>query len=85
LQEYYQRLSASEKQVLIWLGSKDVAVDISRKPRNLPLSQPELWKAVQSLKRRCLVEKVTESEASRFILQPVIKEFAKNLSQQVSG
>jgi len=85
LQEYYQRLSDSEKQVLIWLGSKDVAVDISRKPRNLPLSQPELWKAVQSLKRRCLVEKVTESEASRFILQPVIKEFAKNLSQQVSG
>ncbi|MGK7903182.1 MAG: NB-ARC domain-containing protein [Hormoscilla sp.] len=90
LQESYQRLSSSEKQVLIWLGSKDVAVDISRKPRNLPLSQPELWKAVQSLKRRCLVEKVTDSDfsgtvASGFILQPVIKEFAKNISQQVSG
>jgi len=85
LQESYQRLSASEKQAIGWLASKDVGVDISRKPRNLPLSQPELWKAVQSLKRRCLVEKVTDSEASRFILQPVIKEFAKNISQQVSG
>ena len=80
LQKHCQRLSESEKQVMFWLASQEVAVDISSPPETIPLSPSDFFTAVQSLKRRCLIDKVTANGRSGFTLQPVIKEYVNHKS-----
>lgn len=73
LKKHYQRLSEAEKILLQWLANQDQPVKISQKPPEL-LSDADFLKAIQSLKRRNLVEKT-----SGFTLQPAIKQYVKNL------
>ncbi|NES68847.1 MAG: AAA family ATPase, partial [Okeania sp. SIO2D1] len=73
------RLSELEKQVIFWIANQETAVDISITPTDFPHSHSDLWKGIQSLKRRCLVEKVMEAECSFFTIQPVVKSFSKML------
>ena len=73
LKQHYQRLCESEKILLQWLATQDQPVKISQKPPEL-LSDADFLKAIQSLKRRNLVEKT-----SGFTLQPAIKQYVKNL------
>jgi len=80
LQKHCQRLSESEKQVMFWLASQEVAVEISTPPETIPLSPSDFFTAVHSLRRRCLIDKVTANGRSRFTLQPVIKEYVKHQS-----
>jgi len=86
LQEYYQRLSASEKIVIQWLANQK-AVDISQKPgvgaiheSPLPLSDADFIKAIKSLRKRGLIEKATDNESSLFDIPALVKNYVKNYS-----
>lgn len=73
LTQHYERLCASEKILLQWVANQEQPVNISEKPPEL-LSDEEFLKVIQSLKRRNLLEK-----SSGLTLQPVIKQYVKNL------
>ncbi|MDY6803751.1 MAG: hypothetical protein SXA11_08080 [Cyanobacteriota bacterium] len=74
VQAYYQRLSESEKTLIQWLANQNAA-DISSKPAELTLSDIDFFKAIQSLKKRSFIEKVTDERLSLFAVQPLIKEY----------
>ena len=78
LHQHFQRLSESEKQVMSWLANQIKAVEISKKPALLELSPSEFLKAVESLRRRLLIEKVQKGERAIFTVQPAIAEYIKN-------
>ncbi|MEG4281876.1 NB-ARC domain-containing protein [Microcoleus sp. A006_D1] len=77
LHQHFQRLSESEKQVISWLANQTAAVEISNKPRNLELSPSEFLKALESLRRRLLIEKVQTDECTLFSVQRAIAEYVK--------
>ncbi|MEG3933101.1 NB-ARC domain-containing protein [Microcoleus sp. T3_B1] len=77
LHQHSQRLSDSEKQVMSWLANQIKAVEISKKPALLELSPSEFLKAVESLRRRLLIEKVQKGDRTLFQLQPAIAEYVK--------
>ena len=77
LHQHFQRLSDSEKQVMSWLANQIKAVEISKKPALLELSPSEFLKAVESLRRRSLIEKVQKGDRTLFKLQPAIAEYIK--------
>ncbi len=64
LHQHYRRLSALEKQAICWLARQETAGDISTHPPDLPISEFDLLKAVQSLLKRGLIEKVKGFRAS---------------------
>ena len=78
LQQQCDRLTASEQQVMGWLASTPEPADISKIPENLQLSPPELFKVMQSLGRRSLVETVKQNGRSHFTIEPVIREYIIN-------
>ncbi|XDE61855.1 hypothetical protein AB3M80_25680 [Arthrospira platensis BEA 1257B] len=73
IKPHYQRLSEVEKILMGWLANQEKSVDISQKPPEL-LSDADFLKAIQSLNRRNFLNK-----SSGFTLQPVIKQYVKNL------
>ena len=73
----YRRLSESEKIAIAHLATQGAPVAIARKPPDFPLSHSDYWKAVQSLTRRCLVEKVTAEGVSKFGVGAAIAQFVK--------
>ncbi|MBD1815410.1 NB-ARC domain-containing protein [Microcoleus vaginatus DQ-U2] len=77
LHQHFQRLSDSEKQVMSWLANQNKAVEISKKPAILELSASEVLKAVESLRRRLLIEKVQKGDRTLFTVQPAIAEYIK--------
>ncbi len=74
LQGYYQRLSEAEKLVIRWLSNQEAA-DIFQNPVELVLSDADFLKAVQSLKKRGLIEKFTENGLSLFAVQVLFKAY----------
>jgi|JI7StandDraft_1071085.scaffolds.fasta_scaffold00399_9 DNA replication protein DnaC len=78
LKEYYQRLSPSEKMVIFWLANHEAA-DIFQKPVELTLSDADFLKAIQSLRKRGLLEKIIDNNrASLFSVPALIKQYVKN-------
>ena len=77
LHQHFQRLSDTEKKVMSWLANQIKAVEISKKPALLELSPSEFLKAVESLRRRLLIEKVQKGDRTLFQLQPAIAEYTK--------
>ncbi|MCC3448329.1 MAG: ATP-binding protein [Microcoleus sp. PH2017_39_LGB_O_B] len=75
LHQHFQRLSDSEKQVMSWLANQNKAVEISKKPALLELSPSEFLKAVESLRRRLLIEKVQKGSRTLFAVQRAIAEY----------
>ncbi|NES03408.1 MAG: AAA family ATPase [Okeania sp. SIO2F4] len=71
LEIIFQHLSELEKQVILWIANQETAVDISNTPPDFPLSHSDLWKAIQSLKRRCLVTK----KDNLFAILTVLKQY----------
>ena len=69
---HYQRLENAEKTLLHWLANQDSPVNLNQKPPNL-LSDREFLKAIQSLKRRSLLE-----PSSNLSLQPVIRQYIRS-------
>ncbi|MFB8793946.1 MAG: hypothetical protein U7126_06900 [Microcoleus sp.] len=78
LHQHFQRLSDSEKQVMSWFANQIKAVEISKKPALLELSPSDFLKAVESLRRRLLIEKVQKGDRTLFTVQPAIAEYIKN-------
>ncbi len=78
LEQQCDRLFDSEKQVISWLASEVEPVEISKISANLELSPSALLQAVQSLRRRLLIEKVKQGTQTLFTLQPVLMEYLKN-------
>jgi hypothetical protein len=76
LQEHYRRLSQCEKLIMEWLANQETAVDISSKPANF-LSDSDFLRAIQSLRKRNLIEKALNEKGSGFTLKPVMKEYIK--------
>ncbi|NEQ41473.1 MAG: AAA family ATPase, partial [Okeania sp. SIO3I5] len=71
LERIFQRLSELEKQVILWIATQETAVDICNTPPDFRLSHSDLWKAIQSLKRRCLVTK----KDNLFAISTVLKQY----------
>jgi ABC-type oligopeptide transport system ATPase subunit len=78
LHKHYIRLSDIEKQAISWFATQPVSVNISSYPNNLTLSKSDFCKAVKSLLKRCLLQKVNTGQ-SLFTLPSAIREYIKNL------
>ena len=78
LESHLERLSDAEKKAIYWLATQNETVDISRKPTDSELSQPEFWQAIQSLARRGLVEKVLVGGRSKFQINRVFQQYIQS-------
>ncbi len=74
---HLQRLSATEKKVIHWLANQTEAVEKFPKTANLDLSTSEFWATIQSLIRRCLLDKLPSETSSYFPINPVFKSYLK--------
>ncbi|MBD2287880.1 ATP-binding protein [Microcystis wesenbergii FACHB-1317] len=72
---HLQRLSAAEKKVMHWLANQTEAVEKFPKTGNLDLSQSQFWATIQSLMRRCLLDKLPSETSSYFPINPVFKSY----------
>jgi hypothetical protein len=75
LQQQYDRTSELEKQVLSLLATENQPVNFAKLLQNGQISSSDLLNALQSLSRRCWIEK----EASLYTLSPVLKQYIKGL------
>jgi WD40 repeat protein len=72
LNEQFQRLSDPEKQVIYWLAINREWMSIADLRSDMPvLNQSKLLEALQSLRRRSLIEQTS----GQFTLQPVVMEY----------
>jgi len=83
LYQQFERLSKLEKDVLYWLAIKHRPVSLLtlRSEMNLQASGSELINALESLRWRSLIEKVTEQEEVMFLLEPVVLKYVNRQSQ----
>jgi hypothetical protein len=70
----FERLTETEKILLLWLSEEDSPLTITQILNKHPISRSELSNSLQSLLRRFLVEK-WEDEETNFTLSPIIKEY----------
>jgi hypothetical protein len=75
LQKQLDRLSELEKQIICWMAHQTADVDISSPLTDLELSPLEFLTGIQSLGRRCLVEKLQVEKRSQFALHPLFKQY----------
>lgn len=75
LEQHFNRLSELEKQIMHWLASNREWVSWSelRTQFEPPVSKRELIEALDSLQRRCLIDK--SAEIAPFTLQPVVRKY----------
>lgn len=81
LDEQFERLSALEMEILYWLAieCKPVSLQKLRVDILSPVSTSELIEALESLRRRSLIERsVTDGEALLMIQQPVVTEYVSD-------
>jgi WD40 repeat protein len=76
LSQQFERLSDLEKEIMYWLAINRNPVSILelRGDIILPVTQSKLLEALESLRRRSLIEK-SEPDASALMLQPVVMEY----------
>ncbi|MCC3591188.1 NB-ARC domain-containing protein [Microcoleus sp. PH2017_28_MFU_U_A] len=75
LDEQFDRTSELEKQVLSLLATENQPVNFAKLLQHGQISSSDLLNALQSLSRRCLIEK----QASLYTLSPVLKQYIKGL------
>jgi DNA replication protein DnaC len=75
LQQQYDRTSELEKQVMSLLATENQPVNVAKLLQNGQISSSDLLNALQSLSRRCLIEK----QKSLYTLPPVLKQYIKGL------
>ncbi|XZN89183.1 MAG: NB-ARC domain-containing protein [Microcoleus sp.] len=73
LDEQYDRTSELEKQVLSLLATENQPVSFAKLLQNRQISSSDLLNALQSLSRRCLIEK----QENLYTLSPVLKQYIK--------
>jgi DNA-binding MarR family transcriptional regulator len=75
LQEQLSRLSKIEKQVMSLLAKESEPVNLAKLLENGVISSSDLLNALQSLSRRCLIEKLENF----YILPPVLRQYIQGL------
>jgi NB-ARC domain len=75
LQQQYDRTSELEKQVMSLLAKENQPVNLAKLLEKGQISSSDLLNALQSLSRRCLIEK----EGSLYTLSPVLRQYIKGL------
>jgi hypothetical protein len=81
LDEQFERLSALEMEILYWLAIECKPISLSKLPAIIlsPVSPSELIEALESLRRRSLIERSTTGVTALLVLQqPVITEYVTN-------
>ncbi|MGI0501293.1 NB-ARC domain-containing protein [Limnospira platensis CENA597] len=78
LNQHYLRLSSPEKLVMLSLANQNGLTEISRKLAE-NLSECDYLKALQSLRRRSLIETKIENSVSVLKLEPPIQEYFKTV------
>ncbi|MEG5042028.1 MULTISPECIES: NB-ARC domain-containing protein [unclassified Microcoleus] len=81
LQQHYQRLSEIEKQVISQLSNEIEPVSFTQWMAKCQGSQSELCKAIQSLGRRGIIEKLTCESEIVFTIPPVLKQYVKMIAE----
>ena len=75
LQQQFDRTSELEKQILSLLATENQPVNFAKLLQNGQILSSDLLNALQSLSRRCWIEK----EATLYTLPPVLKQYIKEL------
>jgi AAA+ ATPase superfamily predicted ATPase len=75
LDEQFDRTSELEKQVMSLLATENQPVNFAKLLQNGQISSSDLLNALQSLSRRCLLEKIENF----YTLSPVLKQYIKEL------
>ncbi|MGL5060976.1 MAG: NB-ARC domain-containing protein [Microcoleus sp.] len=75
LQQQFDRASEIEKQVLSLLAKESEPVNLAKLLQNGQIPPSDLVNALQSLSRRCAIEK----QESLYTLPPVLKQYIKGL------
>jgi DNA-binding MarR family transcriptional regulator len=76
LQKQYDRTSELEKQVMSLLARKNQPVNLAKLLEKGQISSSDLLNVLQSLSRRCLIEK----QETLYTLPPVLRQYIKGLS-----
>ena len=71
LHEHFDRTSELEKQVMSLLATENQPVNVANLLQNGQISSSDLLNALQSLSRRCAIEK----QESLYTLPPVLKQY----------
>jgi len=79
LHPQFQHLSELEKQVIFRISSQTEPVSIAELLQNMQISPPELVNAVQSLKRRSLIETKEQENQTLFTIGQVVRQYVKSL------
>ncbi|MEG4225134.1 NB-ARC domain-containing protein [Microcoleus sp. N9_B2] len=75
LQQQYDRTSELEKQVMSLLARENQSVNLAKLLEKGQISSSDLLNALQSLSRRCFIEK----QESLYTLPPVLRQYIKGL------
>ncbi|NEP43304.1 MAG: AAA family ATPase, partial [Okeania sp. SIO2H7] len=78
LEEQLERLSSAEKAIVELMAREKGAIALTQIIAKLPLSGGEVLNAVQSLKRRLLVESIQQDNSSLLVLNSVWKYYSFN-------
>lgn len=81
LQQHYQRLSEIEKQAISQLSNEIEPVSFTQFMAKCQGSQGELFKAIQSLDRRGIIEKLSCETETVLTIPPVLKQYVKILGE----
>ncbi|MFM6532654.1 MAG: hypothetical protein ACKPIB_30950, partial [Dolichospermum sp.] len=84
LENNLDRLSELENRFINWLATQNEPIDIFQKPADIELSNARFLQIIQSLTRRCLVEKVLGEEGVKFQLNSLFKTYM-NMNNEYSN
>jgi hypothetical protein len=80
-QQHYQRLSEIEKQAIALISNENEPVSFTQFMAKCQGSQVELFKAIQSLDRRGMIEKLSCETETVFTIPPVLKQYVKMVAE----
>src|SRR6476469_2126727 len=81
LQQHYQRLSEIEKQAMCLISPEIEPVSFTQWMAKCQGSQGELCKAIQSLARRGMIEKLSGETEIVFTIPPVLTQYVKMVAE----
>ncbi|MEH2274475.1 MAG: NB-ARC domain-containing protein [Nostoc sp.] len=87
LDQQFERTSELEKEIIYWLAIKRELVSLDELLDDImrPLAKRELLEALESLRRRSLIEQKLEHKTPQFTLQPVVMEYiTEQLIEQIT-
>ncbi|MEJ6481347.1 NB-ARC domain-containing protein [Nostoc punctiforme UO1] len=87
LDQQFERTSELEKEIIYWLAIKRELVSLDELLNDIvrPLAKRELLEALESLRRRSLIEQKLEHKTPQFTLQPVVMEYiTERLIEQIT-